>query len=354
MQFKDFNTVHILSVDDNEFNQEFVIAIFEEFNNIKILQAFNGNEGLEVLEKEVVDIILLDLMMPEMNGFEMLKRVKSNIEYKSIPVIIVTSKEDEKRATYQLGANDFISKPYGPEELKLRIFNHLHIKIFSDLIYEIEDSSRGESASSNNTLKQIKTAIEIALGTQKKLLAKLGDMAHENSQRDNEASIRMGEYAKLLAQLYGLSSKEIDNLYYTMSIYDIGLLRVPKEKRANVNSLEFREYPNLGLSIIEDLDESSLVKMAKEVILSHRENWDGSGYPNSLKGEEIPLYARIASIVDFYDELTVERVYTENIFNSTEALEIMKRESAIRFDPNVLELFVQNFSRFRDLKSRYA
>jgi len=348
---EEFDKITILSVDDDEFNQALASSIFEEFEKITVLEAAHGQEALEILEKEVVDVILLDILMPTMDGIETLKRLKSNPEYKSIPVIVVTSKEEEKRTTYQLGADDFISKPYSPEELKLRVFNHLRIKYFCDLLYDIKDDAQSQ-ATSEHQLCDLKKAVEIALGSQKKLLEKLGNIAHENSTKEEKASIRLGEYAKTMAKLSGLNSKEIDNLYYSMSIYDIGLLRVPKEDRKNPQSVAFKEYPMLGFSVLEDLEETTLIKMAKEVIIAHQENWDGSGYPYGLKGDEIPLYAQIASIVNFYDELTTSRIYSPDILSSEEALDIIKREKGSKFDPKLLELFVEHFDTFRDIKNR--
>lgn len=353
-EFEEFDSVTILSVDDDGFNQELASAIFEEYPNINVIQAGHGKEAISLLEKEHVDIILLDLLMPEMNGLETLKYLKASNEYIHIPVIVVTSKEDEKKATYKLGANDFISKPYNPEELKLRVFNHLRVKVFSDLLYDIKDDSGNKDASSDNQLCHLRKAIEIAIGSQKKLLEKLGNMAHENSQRDENSAKRMGEYAKVMAKLCGLNSKEIDNLYYSMAIYDIGLLRVSKEDRKNSQSKAFRMYPELGVSILDDLEETTLIKMAKEVIRYHQENWDGSGYPEALKGDAIPLYAQIASMVHFYDELTVSKVYAPDVLSSEEALDIIKRESGVKFDPTLLTLFVENFELFRDIKNRLS
>ena len=353
--FESFEDTILLNVDDDEFNQELAIAIFDDYKSINVLQANNGKEALAILEKEVIDLILLDLMMPEMNGFETLEYLKSHAEYKDIPVIVVTSKEEEKRKTYQMGADDFISKPFSPEELKLRVYNHLRIKKFSELLNEIQE----EDSTSSSNLCHLKEAIEIAIGSQKKLLEKLGNIAHENSheksgEEDIHASKRIGEYSKIMAKLNGLNSKEIDNLYYSMSIYDIGLLRVPKEDRVNPNSKVFKSYPLLGLDILEELEETTLIKMAKEVILTHQENWDGSGYPNALKGEEIPLYGRIASIINCYDELTTSRIYSPNIVSSLEALDIIKRERGIKFDPELVTLFVDNFEQFRDIKDRLS
>ena len=347
----EFDKIIILSVDDDEFNQALASSIFEEFENITVLEAGHGKEALEMLESEVVDVILLDILMPIMDGIETLRRLKSNPEYKTIPVIVVTSKDEEKRTTYQLGADDFISKPYSPEELKLRVFNHLRIKYFCDLLYDIKDDAQSK-VTSEHQLSDLKKAVEIAIGSQKKLLEKLGNIAHEDSDTQEKASARLGEYAQTMAKLCGLNSKEIDNIYYCMSIYDIGLLRVPKEDRRNPQSANFKEYPLLGLSVFDDLEETTLIKMAKQVIVAHQENWDGSGYPYGLRGDEIPLYAQIASIINFYDELTTHRIYSPDTISSAEALDIIKREKGVKFDPKLLELFVDNFELFRDIKNR--
>ena len=351
---KTFEETNILSVDDDEFNQAMASAIFDDYKQIHMLQASHGKEAFEVLDKEPIDLILLDLMMPEMDGLETLKRLKANVEYRDVPVIIVTSKEEEKRKTYQLGANDFISKPYSPEELKLRVYNHLKIKKFSELIYEIKDDVSMEGSLSKSHLSHLQEAIKIAISSQKKLLSKLGALSYEGDEKNEQSVKRMGEYVKFMAKLCGLNTKEIDNLYYVVSIYDIGLLRVPKEYRTDSSSKAFKAYPELGRDILDDLEETTLIKMAKEVILTHQENWDGSGYPKALKGKEIPLYARIVSLVDFYDELTMGRAYSEATHSSSDTLEIMKREMGVKFDPELLALFIENFEQFKELKNKWS
>lgn len=348
---KTFEETNILSVDDDAFNQAMASAIFEDYKQIHMLEASQGKEALSLLEQEPIDLILLDLMMPEMDGFETLKRIKQNAEYQDIPVIIITSKEEEKRKTYELGANDFISKPYSPEELKLRVYNHLKIKKFSELIYEIKDDVSTEGSLSRNHLLHLQEAIKIAISSQKKLLSKLGALSNI---RDSNTIQRMGEYVKLMAQLCGLNRKEIDNIYYVISIYDIGLLRVPKEYRDDSSSSFFKEYPKLGLSVLDDLEETTLIKMAREVILTHQENWNGSGYPKALKGDDIPLYAQIVSLVNYFDELTMGRAYLDEIHNADNALDIMKREKGVKFNPELLSLFVENFEQFRELKNKWS
>ena len=337
----------LLSIEDDAFNQELATAIFEDIPNITIYLASDGQEGLDIIKSKKIDIILLDLMMPKVSGLELLRIIKRDSRYSSIPVIVVTSKSHEKTTTYKLGADDFISKPYNPEELKLRVFNQLRIKKFNDLIGNI-------SSSAQDNIDYLKDAIDIVDNSQKQLLNILGNMVHENGFYNKNTSKRLGEYAKLLGHLYGLNSTEADNIYYTMSIYDIGLLRIPREQLDREDSKIFRKHPELGLEILEDIKETTLISMAKKVILYHHESWDGTGYPYRMEGTEIPIYAQIASLVDFFDKLTTHRVYTTNTVSVMEALDIIKRERGLMFNPELVDLFIRNFTKFTDIKDRLS
>ncbi len=341
----------LLSIEDDAFNQELATATFDDAPNINIYQASDGEEGLRLIEKYSIDIILLDLMMPNMDGLEFLKKIKGHPLYSVIPVIVVTSKSEEKRTTYKLKADDFISKPYNPEELKLRVFNHLRIKKFYDLMLNIRDNSKSRTIYSTDNLCYLREAVEVLDNSQKQLLNKLGNMAHENGYYNGNTSKRLGEYAKLLGHLYGLNSIESDNLYYTMSIYDIGLLRIPKEKLTTEDSKLFKTHTELGVEILEDIEETTLISMAKKVILYHHENWDGTGYPYRMRGSEIPICSQIAGLVDFFDKLTIHRIYTHSVMNSMEALEVMKRERGFMFNPKLLDIFINHFEKFKDIRT---
>lgn len=343
----------ILIVEDDSFNQELAAAIFAEYKAITVFKADNGKEAFKVLAQEPIDIILLDLVMPNMNGFETLEALKKSEEYQPIPVIIVTSEENERKTTYKLGANDFISKPYNPTEVKLRVLNNLRIKKFSHVFDKIKNDTNEESINSSGYISNLQKALELADSSQKKLLAKLGSLAHAKEHKE-EASQRLGEYTTLLGNLYGLNKREIDDIFYAMSIYDIGLLRLSKQDYSHTESQIFKTHPQLGIEILEDLDETHLIKMAKTITLYHHENWDGSGYPKGLKEEEIPLYARLASVADYYDELTSSRSYDQASMSAEDALEVMQRESAIKLDPSLLKLFVDNFSKFKEIQKRFA
>ncbi len=138
-------------------------------------------------------------------------------------------------------------------------------------------------------------------GSQRKLLIKIGSLAHNTDGYNNRATIRVAEYAKLLGTLYGLSAKDIENIYYSMFIYDIGLLRIASN---NMSSKEYKLHPKYGVEVLNGIRETSLIRMAKYITLYHHENFDGSGFPRHLRGHEIPIYARIASIADKFDEFT--------------------------------------------------
>ena len=354
IELAELGKISILIVEDDSFNQELATAIFDEYKETTVFTANNGKKALEILEKEKVDIILLDLMMPEMNGFETLEILKKSPVYRHIPVIIVTSEENERKSTYKLGANDFISKPYNPTELKLRVLNNLKIKLFGDLIEDIEIDTQNNNIGSADYLKNIKNALKLADNSQKQLLAKLGTLAHQNSHNDAFVSERLGNYIALLGNLYGLGKREIDDMFYAMSIYDIGLLRVPTEELDNAESPLFKAHPTLGLEMLEDLEETNLIKMAKIITLNHHEKWDGTGYPKGLKEEEIPLYARLASIVDYYDELTHTRSYDKETMDSYDALEVIKRERGAKLDPALTNLFIAHFQQFDELKKKFT
>ncbi len=350
-ELEEIGDISLLIVEDDSFNQTLAAAVFEAYDNIEVFSAENGEVAFALLDKNRVDIILLDLMMPNMNGFEMLKKLKENALYRDIPVIIVTSKENERKSTYKLGANDFISKPYNPTELKLRVLNNLKIKKFSTLLDEIRIKTEQETLSSDAS-RAIQKALQIADSTQKKLLEKLGNLAHK-SIKETQASQRLGEYTALLATLYGSHKREADNIFYAMSIYDVGLLLLSQQTYDNPNGKLFKSHPELGFELLNDLEDTPLITMAKTVTLFHHEHWDGSGYPKGLRGDNIPLYARIAAITDYFDELTSPRCYDEEFISPQEALNVMRREREKKLDPKLLDIFIEHFPRFAAIKDKY-
>jgi len=350
---ENFGKITLLSVEDDDFNQELAAAIFEEFEDITVLKASNGKEALGILDNTKVDIILLDLMMPQMNGFETLEIIKKSDKFSFIPVIIVTSEENEKKRTYKLGANDFVSKPYSPTELKMRVANNIKIRRFSDILRDIQIEAQGVNAMSQEQLRNLQEALRLADDSPKQLLIKLGDMAHKNGHKDKHSTERLGDYISLLAKLYGIDKGEIESMTSAMAIYDIGLLRIDQDKLLDSDSNEYKTHPELGLKVLEGVNDSNLIKIARDITIGHHENWDGGGFPKGLKGEEISIYARIVAIIDYFDELTSIRCYDTKILNEESALEVIQRERGIRLDPKLLDIFVDNFDKFLAIKKKW-
>jgi putative two-component system response regulator len=353
-KFQEFGDIALLSVEDDSFNQELASAIFETESNIIIHQACDGLDAIKVLEQITINIILLDIVMPNMNGIELLKFIKQSKRYQHIPVIMVTSEDTEKKATYLLGADDFISKPYQPEELKLRVFNHLKKQKFNTIIAQIEDNITQNQRDTDKELTDIQKAIRLVENSQRQFLEKLGNISHQTPHYDKNASKRLGEYAKLLADIYGLEKSKINNIFYSMSIYNIGLLRIQKEDLKDADSKGFKQYPLLGMEVLKGIENTALIQLSKEVILYHRENWDGSGYPKGLKAQAIPITARIVAIIDYYDELTTSRSYSKDKMNIKDAISIISKEKGIRFDPNLLEMFLYNQDKFKEIKQKFT
>ena len=343
-----FGEITLLSIEDDSFNQELMSSVFEEIPNIKVLKASNGKEGLEQLGQNDVDIILLDLIMPQMNGFEMLEQIKSTPEYRDIPVIIVTSKEEERRRTYKMGANDFITKPYSPTELKVRVHNLVSLRRFSKIYETLSKDAHSSDIDNDRQIKLIQESIKTAdCHANRNLYEKLATLSR-GYKSENDAK-RLSKYAHLMAKLYGMSNHEAELFACAVSLYDIGLLHIPLNMLEKIETKEYREHPNIGYEILNGMGESELIDMAKVMTLYHHENWDGSGFPLKIKQQKIPLVARLCAVVDYYDELTSKRVYTEEPIKCEEALLVLEREKGRRLDPELTDIFINNFERFKAL-----
>ena len=341
----------ILIVEDDAFNQELASAIFEEHEAITVVKASNGIEALKTLQQVSVDIVLLDLMMPEMDGFETLRRLREDGAYNDLPVIIITSEENQRRTTHKLGANDFISKPYNPIDLKQRVLNNLQIQNFSRLLEDVMDSIQKDQMDSMQYVSKLQQMIALAEVSDKRLLYKLGALAHGREEGVKGAE-RLGEYALLLGNMYGLNRYEAGDMSYSMSLYDIGLLGL--SDHGNIHQEAFRHHIELGEEILKYDNESSLVTMAQTVSKYHHEHWDGSGYPDGLQGEDIPIYARMAALVDYFDELTACRNYDKDFMTAPDALKVIVRDSGKKLDPSLVEIFRENFSKFTEIQAKFS
>jgi len=309
----------------------------------RVLFATGGADALEVVRQQAIDLILLDVMMPEMDGYEVCRCLKEDIVTREIPVIFVTTLtevQDETRGL-ELGAVDFLHKPCHPSIVRLRVQLHLE---------RHNQSHALDRLVRERTRELEETRIEI--------VRRLGRAAE---YRDNETGmhvIRMSKSSRLLAVAAGVSGRQAELLLNAAAMHDIGKIGIPDRVLIKPGPLDPEEWelmkthPMIGAEIIGD-HPSELLQMARVVALAHHEKWDGSGYPHGLAGEAIPLEARIVTIADVFDALTSQRPY-KRAWNTDEAIEYMREQSGRIFDPHLLQLFFGLIPEVEDIRRRYA
>ncbi|MDR2247878.1 MAG: response regulator [Treponema sp.] len=338
----------VLVVDDVEMN----VMILEEIlkDNYNIITAGNGVEALNVLRKAEIlpKIILLDVFMPEMNGYQMLEIIKADDTLKRIPVIFITTSDSES-AALAAGAVDFISKPFLPEIVKLRVKNQIELKNYSDSLEEMVAEKTAEA-----------TAI---------LDSALQGLANVIEHRDLESGSHVNRtqlYCNALID-YLLESDSVytgelrtmnpDMIVKAMALHDVGKIAIPDRillKPGKLDPEEFeimKTHTTRGKEIIGELgnvNDSIYLKHCEDICYCHHERFDGKGYPQSLKGTDIPLAARIASLADVYDALVCARVYKPAL-PYREAIRIIQDGEATQFDPVLTSAVVTIQDKFKTI-----
>ncbi len=310
----------VLIVDDNPTNIDLIRRQLQA-DSYNFETASNGFEALEKIKNWHPDLILLDLMMPGMSGYEVCKTVKSDKDLRLIPVIVITalSELDDKLKAIELGADDFLIKPFNRLELQTRIRSLLRLKA----LYDDLDSSE-------NILFSLARALEL------------------KDQYTRGHSDRVAKYSLLLARAIGLSEQEQEHIWRGGLLHDIGKIGVKEAVLHKAGPLTAEEmdhiriHPQKGFEICCSLKSLS---PSLTVIKNHHERFDGGGHPDRFEGEKIPLLARITSIIDSFDAMTTDRPYREAM-KIEDALKIFKRErDAGQWDPKLVDAFVELISK---------
>ena len=319
----------LLLVDDEPTNLQVLRHILQD--DYRLLFAKDGPKALELAGRERPALVLLDVMMPGMTGHDVCQQLKNDPVTREIPVIFVTAladTEDEAKG-FEVGAVDYITKPVSPAIVKARVRTHLSL-------VRVDELKR--------------TRLEI--------VQRLGLAAE---YKDNETGlhvIRMSHYSRILARALGWSEADCDDLLNAAPMHDVGKIGIPDAVLRKPGKLDadewavMRQHVSIGANIIGE-HPSGLLRMAQRIALTHHEKWDGSGYPNGLAGEDIPIEGRIVAIADVFDALTSERPYKQ-AWPVEEAVAFLREQSGQHFDPDLVELFIQQLPAVLEVKARWA
>lgn len=340
----------ILIVEDQNENIDLLRFILGD--TYKLMIAKKGEDALKILNIKRPDLIIIDVGLPDIDGFTLYTKIVSQLNNNDIPIMFITAATEEKHETagLELGAVDYIYKPYRPAIIKNRVHNQLELHRYRKQLEEVVKERTSEII---ETQKGILEALTLA-----------------TDYRDNETGshiFRTKKLARILAQLLAsvypqeLSPNQIELLVEASQLHDIGKIGIPDAllrkngKLTNEEYILMRTHPLVGnellTKVLERYPDNQFIQAALEVASYHHERWDGTGYPYALKGTQIPLFARIIAVVDVYDALTSERVYRKAMSHE-QALEVMIQsnidKSSFHFDPTILNVFLSNHLLFKN------
>ena len=354
---QDILEANILIVNDSKAD----LMLFEQILRGAGYSAITSANPCEVFAshlKNRYDLILLDLQMQNMDGFEIMKRLRAIEKEGCLPVIVITSYPEERSLALKEGASDFISKPIEIAEVLARVHNMLKVRLLHHIL--LNYNTILEKEVQKKTLDLQLRAADLQEGYLETIFTMT--RAAELKDEDTGAHVkRISYYSRELAKILGMDEKFIDTIFYASPMHDIGKIGIPDcilLKPCGFVADEWKimqEHPAMGEKILGD-SKSFYLKMGSEIALNHHERWDGSGYPNGIKGEDIPFCARIMNICDIYDALRSKRPY-KPAFDHQKTLEIIiygdSRTQPKHFDPLILDVFKRNHQLFCDIFDEY-
>lgn len=356
----------ILIVDDEEPNLKLLGSLLNALG----YSTDCASSGIEAVRKTKIyrpDLVLMDIMMPDMDGYEACDLIKTDPETVNIPVVIVTalSDRDSKLKGLNVGANDFLTKPIDRTELTIRVKNLLKIKEYEDFMLRhnqiLEDEVKKRTYDLQEAMYEIEKAQQETKKSYIETIYRL-TLAAEYKDEDTATHIkRIGYYCRVLSEKLGQSDNFVETIFYASPMHDIGKMGIPDKillKPGNLDAEEFEKIKShtiIGGKILSK-SRSDFLKLGEIIALTHHERWDGTGYPNRLRGEDIPLAGRIMNIVDQYDALRSKRPY-KPCFSHEKSFEVITkgddRTKPAHFDPAVLCAFVETADEFDKIFNEY-
>jgi putative two-component system response regulator len=331
----------ILVVDDQLQNIELLEAHLVPLG-YEIIKATNGEDAMRIISSNQIDLILLDVMMPGMDGFEVTRRVKQDMTLRQIPIILVTAlRETQDRVKgIEAGGDDFISKPVDKIEVLARVRSLLKVKAYNDLMFNYRKELEAEVA---ERTEELKLALERVKAASLDTIYRLAKAAEFKDEITGAHIKRMSCYSAAIARRLGQDEHAIESILYAAPMHDVGKIGIPDRvlmKSGKLDSVEWdimKQHTVIGAKILQGSD-SEFIKLGEIIALSHHEQWDGSGYPNGIKGIEIPIAGRITAAADVFDTLTTQRPY-QDPFSVEKSLATIREKRGSHLDPEVVDAF---------------
>ena len=359
----------LLVVDDNEMNRDMLKRRLTR-DGYRIDVAENGRHALEKVAAGNYDLVLLDIMMPEVDGYRVLAQMKSTPALRHIPVIMITALEEMESVVrcIEMGAEDYVLKPFNPVLLKARVGACLEKK----RLHDQEENYRVKIEQQNTLLEgRVREQVREISEAQLAAIFAMSKLAESRDPETGEHLERMREYCRILSTFLAttprysnvIDQKYIDNIYAASPLHDIGKVGIPDAvllkpgKLTEVEWVIMRTHTFVGaqtlLQVNREYPGNDLIRTGMAIAGNHHEKWDGSGYPYGAKGEGIPLVARVLALGDVYDALTSKRCYKE-AFTHEASHEIIVTQSGTHFDPEVVEAFLATEEEFKKVREFYT
>ena len=330
-----FLKAKILVIDDEQANIALLEDILENEGYTHCKSTHDSRQALDMYREMRPDLVLLDLNMPYLDGFQVMEQLREVEKGSYAPIVILTAQSDRniRLSALAAGARDFIEKPFDITEVVHRISNMLETRLLHNQVRDQNQILEEKIQERTHELEE----------TRQEAILRLGRAAE---YRDNETGmhvIRMSRLSEKLAEEIGLSQKECQLILQASPMHDLGKIGVPDEillKPGKLDETEWeimKKHPEIGAEILSG-SHSTVMQMAATIALTHQERWDGSGYPHGLKGEEIPLEGRVVAICDVFDALTSKRYYKE-AFSVEKSMQIIEEASGKDFEPKLVAAF---------------
>lgn len=351
----------VMLVDDEPINLDVVAAYLDEAGYTNVFTTDDSASALTAMRRELPQVVLLDLRMPDVNGFEILDAARKDPELHHIPIIILTASTDaeHKLKALELGATDFLGKPVDASELVLRLRNTLAAKVYQDRLQQY--SAELEAEVRRRTLE-----LEYARHEAIHCLARAAEIRDDDT---GHHVLRVGRYAGIIARKFGFDDIYVETIELAAQLHDVGKIGVSDRillkpgKLSDAELEQVKRHCEFGARIMQPspigvfeamgLGQnrfcSPIMNMAHTIAATHHERWDGTGYPRGLRGEAIPIEGRITAVADVFDALSSERPYKE-AFSHGSVLKVLEAGRGTHFDPRVLDAFLDGLDEIRDVE----